>query len=113
MRRRRFLPLILTLCIICSLFAGCAHEQQSTGLSNGWVPERSMELQFATQFSVDYYQDGYKLISLADGSRYIVIPEGAALPKGIADDIVVLYQPLENIYLAATSAMCLFDALDS
>lgn len=113
MRRRRFLPLILTLCTICSLFAGCAHEQQSTGLSNGWVPERSMELQFATQFSVDYYQDGYKLISLADGSRYIVIPEGAALPKGIADDIVVLYQPLENIYLAATSAICLFDALDS
>ena len=71
-----------------------------------------MELQFATQFSVDYYQDGYKLISLADGTRFLVIPEGSELPKGIAKDIVPLYQPVENIYLAATASMCLFDALD-
>ncbi|MBR0277386.1 MAG: ABC transporter substrate-binding protein, partial [Clostridia bacterium] len=64
------------------------------------------------QFSVDYYDGGYKLISLADGSRFLVVPEGAKLPKGISKDIVPLYQPIKNIYLAATSAMCLFDALD-
>ena len=41
-----------------------------------------------------------------------MVPEGAGLPEGVSKDIVPLYQPLENIYLAATASMCLFDALD-
>ena len=71
-----------------------------------------MDLQYATQFSVDYYQEGYKLLSLSDGSRFLVVPEGKECPKGIAKDIVPLYQPVKNIYLAATAVMCLFDAMD-
>lgn len=102
------LTAVLTLVLLC----GCGAAETKDGPGNGWEPERSMELQFATQFSVDYYADGYKLISLADGSRFLVIPEGFELPRGIAEDIVPLYQPLENIYLAATASMCLFDALD-
>lgn len=71
-----------------------------------------MELQFATQFQVDYYSGGYKLISLADGSKFLVVPEGCKVPESAPKDAVPLYQPIENIYLAATSAMCLFDALN-
>lgn len=71
-----------------------------------------MQLQFAEQFSVDYYEGGYKLISLADGSKFLTVPEGADIPRGISQEIVPLYQPLENIYVAATSSMCLFDAID-
>lgn len=110
---KRCIALLLTLALLLSVLSGCGTAESKEGLGNGWEVERSMDLQFATQFSVEYYQDGYKLISLADGSRFLVIPEGAALPKGIAKDIVPLYQPLENIYLAATASMCLFDALDS
>ena len=109
---KRCIALCLTIVLLLSLLCGCGTTEIEEGLGNGWEPERSMELQFATQFSVDYYQGGYKLISLADGSRFLVIPEGAELPKGISKDIVPLYQPLENIYLAATATMCLFDALD-
>jgi iron complex transport system substrate-binding protein len=43
----------------------------------------------------------------------LVVPEGQDAPKDIDGDITVLRQPIENIYLAATSAMCLFDALDA
>lgn len=110
---KRCIALFLTVVLLLSALCGCGTVETKEGLGNGWEPERSMELQFATQFSVEYYQDGYKLISLADGSRFLVIPEGAELPKGISKDIVPLYQPLENIYLAATASMCLFDALDS
>ena len=78
-----------------------------------WEFESSMELRYATQFSVDCYKGGYKLISLADGSRFLVVPEGAQVPANAPDDAVPLYQPVENIYLAATSAMCLFDSLGS
>ena len=109
---KRCIALCLTIVMLFSLLCGCGTTGTTDGLGNGWEPERSMELQFATQFAVDYYAGGYKLISLADGSRFLMIPEGSELPKGIAKDVVPLYQPLENIYLAATASMCLFDALD-
>ncbi len=73
----------------------------------------SMELQYAQQFSVDYLADGCSLISISDGGRFLVVPEGQEPPININNDIIVLQQPIENIYLAATSAMCLFDALDA
>lgn len=72
----------------------------------------SMELDYATEFAVDYYEGGYKLITLGDGSRFLVIPENGSLPEGLSEDITPLYQPIDHIYLAATAAMCLFDALD-
>lgn len=92
--------------------SGCDTVENREGLGNDWIAERQMELQFATQFSVTYYEGGYKFIVLADGSRFLVIPEGAECPDGIARDIVPLYQPIHHIYLAATSSMCLFDALN-
>ena len=93
------------------VLSGCASGDPREGLGNGWQPEKTMALEYAHEFRVDDYRGGYKLISLADGSRFLVIPEGGKLPEGIAGDIVPLYQPIENIYLAATAAMCLFDGL--
>lgn len=109
MRRRICWVLVLT--SLVSLFGGCAGQGTGKAAVAGWEPVDTMELQYATEFSVDYYQDGYKLISLSDGSRFLLIPEGKALPEGVAEDVQPLYQPLENIYLAATASMCLFDAL--
>lgn len=106
MRRLTIWALVLAL-----LLTGCAGAQTVETRSD-WVPERSMELQFATQFQVDYYSGGYKLISLADGSKFLVVPKGCEVPESAPRDAVPLYQPIENIYLAATSAMCLFDALN-
>lgn len=71
-----------------------------------------MPLEYATQFSVDYYQDGYKLITISNSDRFLVIPENMEKTSGISSDITALYQPLDNIYLTATSAMCLFDAMN-
>ena len=45
---------------------------------NDMQPERSMELSYAKQFSVDYYAGGYDLIQVQDDSTYLVVPEGAA-----------------------------------
>lgn len=111
--KTRLCALTLTAALLLTLLSGCGSQEAPTGLGNGWEPEGSMDLEYATQFAMDYYAGGYKLLTLADGSRFLVVPQGADLPEGIAADIVPLYQPLENIYLVATSAMCLFDALDS
>lgn len=79
---------------------------------NDLALESSLELQYADQFAVDYYTGGYALIHIGDGSEYIVVPEDAPVPDGLADTTVVLQQPLDRIYLVATSAMDLFSALD-
>ncbi|MGN0298765.1 MAG: ABC transporter substrate-binding protein [Lachnospiraceae bacterium] len=77
------------------------------------VYKASMELQYAQEFQVDYYEGDYTLMSTSDGVRFFIVPQGAKIPKGLAEDVVVVKQPVENIYLAATAAMGLFDALDS
>lgn len=80
-------------------------------LGNGWQPTGSMELQYASCFTVDEYDGGYRLACLADGQRYLMVPEGATVPEGLASDIIVLQQPVGDIYLVASDTMCLFEAL--
>ena len=111
MRKNRVLLLVLGIVILIPVLASCSSAKKSRPFDQLKV-KSSMHLDFATQFSVDYYEGGYKMLSLADGSKFFVVPEGAFLPDGADQVAVPLYQPLKNIYLAATSAMCLFDSLD-
>ena len=75
--------------------------------------ESSMELHYAEQFSVDYYEDGYKRIQIAENPDMLIVPEGKEIPEEVEDSVVILQQPLSNIYLVATSAMDFFSALDA
>lgn len=111
MSKKRLLPLGMILVLLIVTLPGCAKRPGSVRFSGLHVTDR-MELDFAEQFSVDYYEGGYKLITLGDGSRFLTVPEGAETPAGLDEAITPLFQPIQNIYLAATSAMCLFDALD-
>ena len=74
--------------------------------------DHSMELLYADQFSVDYYDNGCALITIKDSGSYLVVPAGKEPPKGLSDDITVIRQPLSHIYLAATSAMDSMRCLD-
>lgn len=74
--------------------------------------DHSLELQYADQFAVDYYEGGYALITIAGGDQFLLVPEGKEAPAGLDEDITVIHQPLENIYLVATSTMDFFRALD-
>ena len=82
-------------------------------LGNGWQPTRSLDLQYAKCFTVDYFDGGYKLFCLSDGGRYLTVPEGASVPDGLSADIVVIRQPLSDVYMVASDTMCLFDALNA
>lgn len=104
--------IIVLLAGLCGCAPGETGAADNTATENSWQPERSMELQYAENFEVDYYSGGYALITISDGSRYLIVPEGAEAPDGVDADICVLLRPIDNIYLVATSAMCLFDALD-
>ena len=73
----------------------------------------SMEKQYAVQFDVHYYEGGYKYLVIGDGNSYLLVPEGKSAPEGLDPGIRVLQQPLDRVYLAGTSCMALFDAIDS
>ena len=90
--------------------AGSAESTEAPELP-GLTYESRMELKYAECFDVYYYKDGFALIDIHDSARYLVVPENEAVPEGLDADIIVLQQPLDSIYLAATSAMALFDAM--
>ena len=108
---KRISALFICILVFASLF-GCGKKPSAEGLGNGWEPVGNTGLSFAHEFSIEEYEGGFKLISIRDGGRFLVVPEGAEAPKGIAPDIAVLKKPVKNVYLAATAVMCLFDGLD-
>lgn len=73
--------------------------------------DHTMKLLYADQFSVDYYEGGYAMITIKSSGRYLVVPEHMAVPEGLPENVAVIKQPLKNIYLVATSAMDLFQTL--
>ena len=77
------------------------------------VYESSMELKYAENFSVDYYVGGYKLLTVKDGTKLLVVPEGKSVPEDLEEDVYIMQQPIENLYLVATAAMDMFDSLDA
>ena len=65
-------------------------------------------------FTVDYYEDGYKMLTtLPDSQRYLLVPEGQPVPQGLDEDVSILQEPLQNIYLVASGAMDMFASLDA
>lgn len=90
-----------------------SEQEEEVPVVQGLEYERTMELDYAESFDVYYYREGYKLIDVHNDRRYLIVPEESDVPKELDSDIIVLEQPLDCIYLAATSAMALFDAIDS
>ncbi|MDD6786099.1 MAG: ABC transporter substrate-binding protein [Eggerthellales bacterium] len=110
--------LALSCVALVAALTGCSSTPTQEGfhrtdLGNGWKVQRSLELHYAQGFTVDYFQDGYKLVCIEGNQRFLVVPEGAQVPAKLPADVQVLQQPLNNLYLVATDSFCLFDALDA
>ncbi len=79
----------------------------------GLTFDHTMLLEDAQCFNVYYYQDGYKLIDVPLSGQYLVIPEGGEAPAGIDPEIYLLYQPLDQVYMAATGSMSFIEQIDA
>ena len=107
------LSLLLLLTAACSPGEGGADGERNTDISAELEYEDSMELLYAEKFSVDYYTGGFSLVTVNGSERYLVVSEGKESPGDLAEDITVLYQPLDRIYLVASAVMDMFISMDS
>ena len=71
-----------------------------------------LELDYAQSFAVDFSPEGCAKIVI-DQETYLLTPEDCQIPAELPEDVTVLRQPLDNIYLQATSAMDCFRRLDA
>lgn len=97
----------------CSTAQGTEASDNQKEISSSLTWESSMELRYASEFSVDYYKEGYRLLTIAQDGQYLVVPEGKEIPADLSKDITALKQPVEQIYLVASAAMDMFVSLDA
>ena len=116
--RRDALRAVASLGMLASLAAcgdaGDEDPQAAEGGSEGLASlgeATAMPLDHAAQFSLDTYEGGFRLASLANGDRFLIVPEGASAPEGLEGGVAVIRQPLENVYLVSTGMICLVDAI--
>ena len=114
---KKYITIIATvvgIIIIASFvfFNGGTGNDTKNSEIQGLKYESSLSLDYAKEFKVDYYEGGYALITINEGGSFLVVPEDKKIPDNLDKNITVLKQPLDNIYLVATSAMDLFRELD-
>ena len=111
MRKFAAFLLLIFLVTICGCSDSSSISDNSELSSENSVSEGGLTLlehvenEFAQQFSIDRYEGGYSMITTMNNARYLVVPEGCEPPENLDNDVVVIQQPAENFYLAATAAM--------
>ena len=116
-RKKQILFLIFIMAAV--LLTSCGQKEDAGSLavdeniSASLTYDHRMQLDYAKEFAVDYYNDGLALITISDGSRFLVVPQKEEAPDDLDSDIVVLKQPVDHIYLVASATMDMFRSLDA
>ncbi len=76
-------------------------------------PTGHLQLAYAKNFSIDYYDGGYKLLTTKDGTQILTVPEGKEVPDNLDESIIVMQQPVNNIYLVSSAVMDMFRELNA
>ncbi|MBQ9277331.1 MAG: ABC transporter substrate-binding protein [Lachnospiraceae bacterium] len=118
--------LLCILLIFSFMLTGCGANKKSNNevssdtdaineeapLIEGLHFKEVVSLDYAECFTIYRYEEGYSLISVSDGRNYLLVPEGKDVPEG-AKDYYIIKKPVSDIYLASTSTMALFNAMDA
>ncbi len=77
------------------------------------VSQGFMPLDYAENFSIELYENGCRMIrGGANDVQLLVVPEGVEVPEEeIGDDVSVLQQPIDRVYMASTGMVSVVDAI--
>lgn len=96
---------IIMMC--CVFLCACGTSEKT---SENVSSENQMKLEYAEQFSVYYLDDGCCEVDIADGQKFVIVPENVTAPQ-TDSDVTVIQQPVRNLYVSASSSMDLFDGI--
>ena len=84
---------------------------QESAVPEGLVFQERLETEYARCFSIDRCEGDLLLLTLPEGKKILVVPEGNEAPDGLPEDIIVFQQPADKIYLVASAAGDIVDAI--
>ena len=93
---RRLPRALLTLLAVLTLCACGDKAQDGLNGENATVAwdalsfDKTMPLDYATQFSVSFAGDDYKRITIGQDQEFLLVTEGAAVPSGVPEGVTVL-----------------------
>lgn len=139
--KKRFYPVAFpVICLIFLMlisFTGCGSQKKNSSEISGLTLVSTDKNEDADQYQISRYKDdegrtGYICLRFSDDSRYLLIPEDGEIPGSLkksvtgdadssdeknswttSDGLVILQQPVNNIYLAATAVMAHFSTLEA
>lgn len=121
---KRKISIVVLVAVMMLELVGCGKDsgldveeanqiQVDEEISADLVYESRMELEYATEYAVDYYSDGYDLITISDGSRFLIVPEDKEIQEDLDEDIKAVQQPIDHIYLVASATMDMFRSIEA
>ena len=113
--------LLIGLAWLCGCGTSSDTKKDTVGVTKEATPSMDalgettghLQLAYAKNFSVDYYDGGYKLLTIKDGTQILTVPKGKEAPDNLDESIIVLQQPVNNIYLVSSAVMDMFRELNA
>ncbi|GAU76147.1 ABC transporter substrate-binding protein [Fusibacter sp. 3D3] len=72
---------------------------------------KSLKLEYAHAFKVDYFEKGYTLLTVGEDTQYLIIPEHGQVPEDLSADITMIQRPIQGLYISTTPTMSLINAM--
>lgn len=79
------------------------------------ILDHEAELEYAHNFTLKYYKGGYKTFTVSSDEEheFLIVPEGKSVPADLADNMVVLQQPIDKMTFNSTGMVSVMDAIDA
>ena len=89
------------------------NSELESWISKNLKNENSIELEYASKFTVREYDDDIKIVVINGTDYFIVAPENSDIVKDIPENITVINNELSSIYMVSSGSMDFFRATDS
>ena len=100
--------------LLCSLLTSCSGGFSDLSESDTAVKaDGSVELEYATQIEIVKVECDIFDVKITDGLNYCILPEDKEIPAWANNDYTIIKKPIDSVYMAASSAVNLVQAIDS
>ncbi|MCL1912416.1 MAG: ABC transporter substrate-binding protein [Eubacteriaceae bacterium] len=88
--------LVLAAIAAALAFASCKPAAENgTGQEEAGNKSKFLKVENSNAFSIEYLEDGAKMVTDAENQKFLLVPRGEPAPEGY-EDAIVLYTPVER-----------------